>query len=238
MALFQQSKLHNRLLQRLDPDDFSALVRHLAPVELKKGTVLVEPHRPFAHVFFVERGLGSIVTISPDGLEIESGLFGRDGFTPAGIVMNSDRTPNRIVIQVAGDGFQIEADQLRQLMRASHSLQSLLLRYVHALHIQTSYTALSNAVHPIEERLARWLLMSHDRVGGDEMALTHEFLSLMLAVRRPSVTTSLHVLEGNHFIKAERGLITIRDRKRLEEFAGDAYGQPEAEYERLIGPLR
>lgn len=103
--------------------------------------------------------------------------------------------------------------------------------------MQTSYTALSNAVHPVDERLARWLLMCHDRVDGDELALTHEFLSLMLAVRRPSVTTALHVLEGNRFITAERGYITIRDRRRLEEFAGDAYGRPEAEYKRLIGPM-
>lgn len=103
--------------------------------------------------------------------------------------------------------------------------------------VQTSYTALSNAVHPIAERLARWLLMSDDRLDGD-LPLTHEFLSIMLAVRRPSVTTALHVLEGNGFIRAARGSIVVRDRAALEEFAGDAYGVPEAEYERLIGPLR
>lgn len=96
---------------------------------------------------------------------------------------------------------------------------------------------MSNAVHPIDERLARWLLMCHDRTIGNEMALTHEFLSIMLAVRRPSVTTALHVLEGNGFIQAERGYITVRDRHGLEDFARDSYGRPDAEYRRLIGPL-
>jgi CRP-like cAMP-binding protein len=149
--------------------------------------------------------------------------------------MGADRAPFRTIVQVPGDGHRIEAGAFGEAIAASANLRNLLLRYVQALSVQTSYTALSNAVHPIEERLARWLLMSHDRADGNEVPLTHEFLSLMLAVRRPSVTTALHVLEGNRFITAERGLITIRDRARLEEFAGDSYGRPEAEYERLIG---
>jgi CRP-like cAMP-binding protein len=100
-----------------------------------------------------------------------------------------------------------------------------------------SITVLANAHYPVDERLARWLLMCHDRWDGDVLPLTHEFMAVMLAVRRPSVTTALHVLEGNRFIRAERGCVTIRDRSALEEFAGDSYGPPEREYERLIGPL-
>ncbi|GJE04672.1 hypothetical protein GMJLKIPL_6637 [Methylobacterium isbiliense] len=122
-------------------------------------------------------------------------------------------------------------------MEESASLHNLLLRFAQVQGLQSNYTALSNAVHQINERLARWLLMCHDRSPSNEMALTHDYLALMLAVRRPSVTTTLHVLEGNGFIRTERGLITIRDRRGLEEFAQDAYGRPEAEYRRLIGPL-
>ena len=114
----------------------------------------------------------------------------------------------------------------------------LLLRFVQALSTQTAFTALSNAVHQIDERLARWILMCDDRLDGADMPLTHEFMSIMLAVRRPSVTTALHILEGNRLIRAERGCIVVRDRAGLEEFAGDSYGVPEREYERLIGPLR
>lgn len=120
----------------------------------------------------------------------------------------------------------------------SASLRTLLLRFAQVLGIQTAYTALSNAVHHVDERLARWLLMAHDRVDGESLGLTHEFMSIMLAVRRPSVTTALHVLEGNGFIRSERSCVIIRNRAALEEFAGDSYGVPEAEYERLIGPMR
>ena len=123
-------------------------------------------------------------------------------------------------------------------LAASATLRTTLLRYAQALSVQVSFTALSNAVHQIDERLARWILVCDDRIASGELALTHQYLSVMLAVRRPSVTTALHVLEGNGLIRAARGLITIRDRAGLEDFAGDAYGKAEREYERLLGPLR
>ena len=103
--------------------------------------------------------------------------------------------------------------------------------------VQMTFSVLANAVHHVEERLARWLLMVHDRSDGDDLALTHAFMGVMLSVRRPSVTTALHVLEGNRFIRAERGYVTIRDRAALELFAGDAYGRPEEEYRRLLGAM-
>ena len=234
----EQTRLRNQLLRRLAPEDFARLAPHLKALALPKDLVLLEPDQAIAEAFFPESGIGSIITISPEGQMIESGLFGRDGFSPAGLVMGAERSPYRTVIQVAGEGHCIDAQVLGEAANASPGLRDLLLRYAQTLSVQTSYTALSNAVHPIDERLARWLLMCHDRTAGDELPLTHDFLSIMLAVRRPSVTTALHVLEGNRFIRAERGVITVIDRRRLEEFAGDAYGRPEAEYERLIGPLR
>jgi CRP-like cAMP-binding protein len=238
VPLVDQTRLRNSLLRRMRPEDFALLAPDLVAQELPKDLVLVAPNEPFESAHFVERGLGSIVAISPDGQMVESGIFGRDGFGPVGLVMGAGRSPYRSLVQIAGEGYRLPAKALREAMEASAPLRDLLLRYAHALSVQTSYTALSNAVHPIDERLARWLLMCHDRVSGDEIALTHEFLSIMLAVRRPSVTTALHVLEGNRFVRAERGVITVIDRRALEEFAGDAYGRPEAEYERLIGPLR
>jgi CRP-like cAMP-binding protein len=116
-------------------------------------------------------------------------------------------------------------------------VRALLLRYAHVFMVQVAATALADGRYSIEQRLARWLLMCHDR-NGDDLALTHEFLALMLGVRRPGVTESLHILEGERMIKAQRGLITILDRQKLEARAGDSYGTPEAEYERLIGPFR
>ena len=122
-------------------------------------------------------------------------------------------------------------------MNESQALHEMLLRFAYVTTVQASFTLLSNAVHQVDERLARWLLMCHDRLESDDIRLTHEFMSLMLAVRRPSVTNALHTLEGNGFIELTRGYVFIRNRRALEEFAGDAYGKPEAEYNRLLGSL-
>lgn len=222
----------------MSADDFTLLAPHLSPCKVPKGTVLFEQDELSGTVWFLESGVGSIITMSPEGLRAENGLFGREGFAPVGVVMGNDRSPHMGVIQIADDCWNLPAALLIEAVDKSASLRTLLLRYAQALAIQANYTALSNAVHPIDERLARWILMCDDRMDGTELALTHEFMSIMLAVRRPSVTTSLHVLEGNGFIRSERGCIIVRNRAGLEEFAGDAYGIPEREYERMIGPFR
>ena len=238
MSYPQQSAVKNRLLRIMSAEDFASLAPHLQPCHREKGGTLFEAGDRTDTVWFFESGIGSIITTSPEGLKAENGLFGRDGFAPVGVIMGNDRSPHLGIAQVAGDCFNMPAAALIEAADTSVSLRTLLLRFAQALATQTSYTALSNAVHPIDERLARWILMCDDRSDGGELALTHEFLSIMLAVRRPSVTTALHVLEGNGFIRAERGCIIVRNRAAMVEFAGDSYGAPEAEYERLIGPLR
>ena len=237
MSDLDQSTVRNILLRTMSADDFALLAPHLMTCKEGKGALLVEKDAPIEHIWFLDTGIGSIVTVSAEGHLVESGLFGREGFAPVAAALGGDRSLNRIIIQVADDCHRIEIGAFRRAIAQSRSLHDLLLRYVQALSVQSAYTALTNAVHPIEERLARWLLMCYDRWDGNDLPLTHEFMSIMLAVRRPSVTTSLHVLEGNGFIRAERGCVTIRDRAGLEEFAGDGYGPPEREYERLIGPM-
>jgi CRP-like cAMP-binding protein len=132
---------------------------------------------------------------------------------------------------------RISSDRLLEACDASASLRRLLTRYVHSLSIQASMTAASNARYALPERLARWLLMCHDRTDHDRMELTHEFLSMMLAVRRSGVTVTLHTLESTGAIRSERGVVLITNRSRLEEIAGDSYGEAEAEYRRLVGPF-
>ena len=238
MPLIDQSSLHNRLLQRLAAEDFALLAPHLEPTSLHKDDVLFEPGQPFEHATFFESGIGSIITLSSNGWMVEGGLVGREGFTPTALALDVERSPWRCIVQVPGQAHRITVDALRGAMKASPTLHNVLLHFAHAMSVQVSCTALANTMALIEERLARWLLMSHDRVEGDEVALTHEFLSIMLAVRRPSVTIALHVLEGQGLVRTRPGLITVTDRRGLEAFAGDTYGRPEAEYERLLGPLR
>ena len=233
-----QSSVRNRLLAKLCPEDFDLLQPYLEPVTLTRGDVLITPHQPIEHVYFLEAGITSIIANTAGGRRIEIGLTGRDGLAGTPVLLGVDSTPHETFMQIAGSGLRIGTQKLREAIQQSSSLHALLLRYVQAFTIQTSHTALSNGSHKIEERLARWLLMCHDRSDGDEMPLTHDFLSVMLAVRRPSVTTALHVLEGNRFISAERGYITMRRRDAMEEFASAAYGQAEQEYRDLIGATR
>ena len=233
-----QAALGNRLLRMLSPEDFALLSPHMVPCQARQGTMLFERNKKVDTVWFLDSGVGSIIAVSREGQRVESGLFGRDGFAPVALAMGSDQSPYEGVIQLHDDCHNLPAEAFKEAIAASPTLHTLMLRYAQALSVQTAYTALTNAVHPIDERLARWILMCHDRMDGNELPLTHDFLSIMLAVRRPSVTTALHVLEGNRFIRSERGCVVVRDRAGLVQFAGDAYGPPEAEYERLIGSLR
>lgn len=229
---------HNRILRVLTPADRDVLHPYLTWSELARGSVLVVPNAKIDRLWFIESGLSSIIAMAGNDQGIEVGLAGRDGLVGLPLLLDADRTPHRIFMQVEGAGYSIMADDLRRILDVHPGVRKLLLRYVQAYSTQTTYTALSNAVHTVEERLARWLLMSHDRQDGDEIFLTHDFLALMLGVRRPSVTIALHSLEGLGFIKSTRGLVKVRERTELEDFAGAGYGVPEAEYERLIGPLR
>lgn len=232
------TRFRNRLLARLDGDDRARLAPHLEAIDLPKGFPIADPGAPIAHLYFFENGIGSVVARSPEGFKAEVGLVGREGYLPAAGLLEPGTTVHEVVMQVGGSGYRIAAETLAAILAETPSILALMARFGQYLGTQTAYTALSNAVHHVEERLARWLLMCHDRMDGDELALTHEYLSILLAVRRPSVTTALHVLEGERLIRATRGLITIRDREGLERFASDAYGVPEAEYARLIGPMR
>jgi CRP-like cAMP-binding protein len=233
-----QSFVRNCLLSALPPQAYGVLRASLESVRVEKGDVLIEPDKAFDHVLFLERGIGSIVVSTADSRRVEAGIFGREGVSGLGAVLGVDRMSQMTIIQVAGDGYQVEVGALREALACSPELLAVLLRYVQVMMTQTSFTALSNVNQSVEERLARWLLMCHDRIDGDDVHITHEFLSIMLAVQRPSVTTALHMIEGYGFIRAKRGNITILDREALVEFADGTYGAPEAEYRRLIGAFR
>jgi CRP-like cAMP-binding protein len=229
----QQSSVRNGLLAALAPDDFGALQPWLEPMDLKLRDTLVEPHKPIEHVYFMERGITSIINNSRDG-KVEIGIIGREGMVGVPILLGTDRTPHEFFVQIEGSGLRMEARRLAELADQSVTLRRALLRFAQAISVQTSQTAFGNASNSVESRLARWLLMCHDRIDGDDIPLTHEFIAMMLGVRRAGVTVTTHILEGNGLIRARRGTITVLDRERLEELADDAYGVPEAEYKRLM----
>src|SRR5581483_3880969 len=170
------------------PEDRSLLEPVLEPVDVKLYDVLEEPGAPIAGVYFIESGIASVVAIGKRDIRIEIGLIGREGMTGAAVVLDCGSSPHQTYIQVAGEAQRVSAEELRRAMRKSETLTSLLLKFAQALMVQTAHTAIANARGKLEERLARWLLMAHDRVEGDELPLTHYFLALMLGVRRPGVT--------------------------------------------------
>ena len=228
----------NLLLRALSEADLALLEPHLKRENLKLKDGIFKKNEPIERVYFLEDGVASIVSEQDDGEQVEVGLYGREGMSGAAVVLGAGQTPQNSMVQVGNPtGHSIASERLLEACSKSAALLQVLLRYVQSLSVQAAMTAASNAHFALPERLARWLLMCHDRVDGDQMELTHEFLSMMLAVRRSGVTVTLHTLEGTGAIRSTRGLVTVVNRARLEEIAGDSYGQAEAEYRRLIGPF-
>lgn len=235
---FPQSSTPNLLLRALAQDDYALLEPHFERVELKLKDRLFEPNVRPERVHFLESGVGSIVAIQEGEEQVEVGLYGREGMSGTAIVMDADQSPYASMVQ-SGDpsSLVIASERLVDACEQSSSLRKLLLRYAQSLNVQTALTATANAQYALPERLARWLLMCHDRLDDDRLELTHEFIAMMLAVRRSGVTVTLHALEASGAVKATRGVVLVTDRARLEEIAGESYGQPETEYRRLIGPF-
>ena len=235
MALFQSSIVRNRLLSTLTEDDFALLEPKLKRVPLSLRLVLVEPNQPIQHVYVLESGIVSSVADTEEG-RIEVGIIGREGMAGAPVVLGADRTPHILTVQGVGEAFKIGTEDLRAAIRARPSIFRPLGRFVHALMVQMGQTIYSNVAFNVEARLARWILMTQDRVGGSDLVLTHGFLAAMLGVRRPGVTTATHVLEGIGAIRNTRGRIEVRDREKLLSLAGDSYRAAEDEYEQVMVP--
>jgi CRP-like cAMP-binding protein len=227
----------NRLIDSLAPGDRKLLDPHLASVKLKCRQRLESANRRVDTAYFVDGGIVSVVaTTAAQRRQSEVGLIGREGMTGLSIVLGAGRSPYDTIMHTDGVGRGIAADALCRLLVESASLTASLLRYAYVFSVQAGHTALANARGKIEERLARWLLMAHDRLESDNLPITHEFLSGLLGVRRAGVTMALHQLEAAALIATTRGHVTILDRCGLEASANGLYGVPEAEFDRLFNP--
>ncbi|MBA8840871.1 Crp/Fnr family transcriptional regulator [Ochrobactrum sp. RH2CCR150] len=234
MSIPKQNDMPNKLLALLPPDDYAAIIRETKFVELPCKTVLAKKGGDITKVYFLCSGIGSVIIQTEQGHRAEAGVFGFDGYVPTSAIAGVETSSYDVLMQVAGQAFEMPYDRFRHWMARSRNFSNIMIRSIEAFSVQLAYTAASNAIHDVPQRLARWLLMCGDRISGSEIALTHEFLSIMLGVRRPSVTTSLHILEGMGHIRSVRGAVIIRNRRGLELYAQDAYGWPEKEYSRLM----
>lgn len=227
----------NVLLNRIDERGWAAIEPHLERRPLRNGAVLLEAGSLIEAVCFPESGVASFQEVLDDGRRVGVGIVGFEGMVGWSVLLNARQTTQQVAIAIAGSGISISAERLLAACKEQTSLRAILLMYVHSFLTQMSRTVVSSLNDPVDRRLARWLIMNHDRLAGDLISLTHDQLGIMLAVRRASVTDALHVIEGEGLIRSLRGRIEIRDRAGLIAFAGESYGAAEAEYARQIAPF-
>ncbi len=229
-------RVGNRLLASLSPEDFGLLAPHLEPVSFAVGDFITRAGDSIDSVCFLEQGIAGVLDALDDDRRYAVGLVGAEGFIGWPLVMGDDRSPYDVTMRAErGEALRIPAKALMAAVDQSPTLRMTLLRFAHVFMLQMGRTVVSSLAHSIERRMARWILLYHDRVQADEICMTHEEFRLMLGVRRSSVTDALHRLEEDRAIRAIRARVLVNDRTKLMALAGDTYGQPEEEYARLLG---
>jgi CRP-like cAMP-binding protein len=226
--------LKNKILSSLSPGVYEALSQYLEPVELEHGQVLHQPEEPISQVYFINTGLVSILSLLEDGSTIEVAVVGREGLSDTSALLGSEVSPHQSLVQIPGDGLRMRIDVFKEEVRSNGQFQALLLRYASLLIAQISQVAVCNALHTIEERLARWLLMGALRTESNNLPLTQEFISHMLGVRRAGVTVAARTLQTAGLIKYNRGDITILDHEGLEAAACECYENSREEFMRYM----
>lgn len=232
------SRPGNRLLAKLPPDEWRRLQPLLEPVPLKFKQVLHKVQEPADYAYFPTSGMASAVALLECGAAIEVGTTGNEGVVGPATYLGLPSAPNEVFMQVAGEGLRMEAGALVKAASRDGPLRDVLTRYHAYVLYSVSQSVACNGLHTVGPRCCRWLLMTQDRVGGDELPLTHEFLAMMLVVRRASVTLVLQPLQESGLIRCERGTIAVLDRRGLEVAACECYQRVQDEYTRLLGDPR
>jgi CRP-like cAMP-binding protein len=227
-------RVGNRLLDHLPPEHLEHLLPKLEEISLAMKEVVSEPGQPITHVLFPLSGVISLLTVTEDGGTVEVTTVGNEGMVGVAVFLGAGWSTTRTLCQVPGRSIRIEAKSFRSLVDGGGPLKAVIHRYAAALLSEISQNTACNRLHTNEERMARWLLMNHDRVGSDDFPMTHEFLSQMLGVRRATVTVSAGILQQAGLIRSRRGHITIVDRDGLEASSCECYRVIRAEFARLL----
>ena len=225
--------VQNRLLASMSPELFERIRPSLQHVVLKRRTILQEHNRTVEYIYFIERGVASLFARTQRDGPVEIAVVGRLGFVGVAAVLGTMRSPNRCLMEVPGEALRISCKELHWIMDDTPPIRQLLLTYVHALLVQNTQTALCNVRHELEERIRRWLLLASDRLDETVIPITHDRLSMILGVRRASVTVALANLEAERVIIKTRGTINILDRAALEQKTCECYRVIASEYKRI-----
>jgi CRP-like cAMP-binding protein len=214
----------NVILLSISDSDYRSLRSHLEYVTLPNHLVLHEAGGNLTFAYFPNRGLISLVVVMKNGKTAEAGIVGNEGFTGTLAAVGLTRSPLQAVVQITGDGFRIEVGALQRILESSPHLQLMLNRYAAIRGMQIAQTAACNRLHDIQQRLARWLLMTQDRVDSGSLPITHDFLATMLGTDRPTVSLAAGVLQRKGLIEYTRGAVKIVNRRKLEGSACECYG--------------
>jgi CRP-like cAMP-binding protein len=231
----QDRLAENRLLALLPAAELDTLRRHAEVVSLRHGNHVIVPDEPIREVYFPLTCLLSLVTTMEDGATVESSTIGREGMSGIPVVLNAGQTTMPTFCQIPGDALRVRSEQVRDLYESNADVRRIFNRYIHTVVVVGSQSSACNALHRVEARMCRWLLMSSDGVGSDVVNLTQEYLAAMLGVRRPGVTEVAGKLRSEGLIDYSRGCIRILDRPGMERRACECYGRVKGEYGRLFG---
>ena len=218
-----RNNIQNLILLGLPADELHAATNKMEFVDLPTHSVLHDAGDPVTHAYFINSGLASVLNVMTDGKSVEVGLAGKEGFIGLPLVVGLSTSPTQVIMQVAGSAHQMTAADFKEVLSHAPVMEKSLNRYAQSLGMQTTHVAACNRLHEVDERLARWLLMSQDRLGGDVVPLTQEFLAHMLGTRRASVTVAAGILQRAGLITYNRGSVKIEDRSRLEDAACECY---------------
>ena len=224
----------NQLLAALPGASLEALLPSLEAVPLPLGMVVYESGGEQRYVYFPTSSIVSLLYVLADGSSAEIAVTGNEGVVGISLFMGGETTPSRAVVQSAGHGYRLRGDVLRREFESGGALQHLLLRYTQALITQMTQTAVCNRHHAVDQQLCRWLLLSLDRLPGNELVMTQELIANMLGVRREGVTEAAGKLQEEGLIRYSRGHITILDRRQLEARVCECYAVVKREYDRLL----
>ena len=227
----------NLILRAIPAEEYARLLPHLEPFALEPMQLLAELGDPIPHVYFPETGIVSLLSRLADGTLIENGTVGSEGMAGLPLLLGVDWTPVVMTGQVPGLSRRVDAATFRALLPTLPVLETILRRYVVYFLAQVSQSLACNSAHTVEQRCARWLLMTHDRVPGDQFVLTHEVLAQMLAVRRAGVSVAADAMRTRGLIQYSRGRITITDRAGLAAAACECYGIVRRQRDALVGPM-
>ena len=236
MAQVQRPPQHqdNRLLAALTPDDFASLEPHLAIVDLQRGQTLYEAGQTIVHTYFPHDGMVSLVTVMHDGKSVEMATFGREGLFGLVSAFVTRQSFGRYVVQLSGTASRIELSIIHEAMAARPAIQQLVLSFSEALMAETLQAVACNAVHNVEARCCRWILMSQDRAGQPDLPLTQEFLAEMLGVQRSTVSDVARAIQDKGLIRLGRGIITVTNRPGLEAASCECYEVIRQKFEQLL----